>query len=166
MKKTIKSVAFSGHRQVKLPKNKEKMESLLANLEQAILEARKQGYDTFYTGLCNGFDLIAAEKVLALQDKSVKLIGVVPHLGQEAEWPEEEQEEYRKIRDGCHELVVLNEKKIKGCYYQRNRFMVDHSSLLICYCSTKSGGTAYTVQYAGEIGVEVINLHQKKSPTS
>lgn len=45
-----------------------------------------------------------------------------------------------------------------GCFSVRNRFMVDSSSLLICYFDGQAGGTAQTVHYAQSSGLHIINL--------
>lgn len=155
------AVSFSGHRESKLPKNLQVRKQLDEQLEHSIITAVETGYHIFYTGLCNGFDLIAAEKVLKIPDQSIKLIGVVPHEEQEAEWPDDEKIQYRNIRDSCHEIVVLNETKVRGCYYQRNRYMVDRSALLLCYCSSLRGGTAYTLEYARKKGLLINNIFNK-----
>lgn len=56
------------------------------------------------------------------------------------------------------EKIILNEGYKKGCYYQRDRYLVDNSSLCISYQTRKNGGTAYTVDYANKQGIKVINL--------
>lgn len=159
MKKT--SISFSGHRQSKLPKKEDSMIALNELLEREIICSIEHGFNTFYTGLCNGFDLLSAKKVIALNTPSIKLIGVVPYRGQESEWSVEEQEEYQLISEKCSKLIILNETKVKGCYYQRNRYMVDHSAKLICYCSRKQGGTAYTLTYAEKENLSIVNLYKK-----
>ena len=45
-----------------------------------------------------------------------------------------------------------------GCFSVRNRFMVDSSSLLICYFDGQAGGTAQTVHYAQDSGLHIVNL--------
>lgn len=161
MNNKLKSVCFSGHRESKLPKSELRYGAMIASLDQSLELVVNNGYSIFYTGLCSGFDLIAAEKVLAIKDHDITLIGVVPFRGQEDEWSTETQEIYRDVSRKCHELVVLNEKKVRGCYYQRNRYMVDRSSVLICYCSNKQGGTAYTLNYANKQGLTIDNLSKK-----
>ena len=41
---------------------------------------------------------------------------------------------------------------------QRNRFLVDHSRMLICYLTGERGGTAATVRYALKQKLPVVNL--------
>ncbi len=40
----------------------------------------------------------------------------------------------------------------------RNRYLVDHSSLCVCFLEDRRGGTLYTVGCAVHEGLEVINL--------
>ena len=40
----------------------------------------------------------------------------------------------------------------------RNRYMVDRSSLCLCYLRKASGGTKSTVDYAKKAGLQLLNL--------
>ena len=42
--------------------------------------------------------------------------------------------------------------------HKRNRHLVDNSSLCIAYLTKESGGTAYTVNYARQSGLTIINI--------
>ena len=42
--------------------------------------------------------------------------------------------------------------------HKRNRYLVDNSSVCICYLTEATGGTAYTVDYAQTKNLTVINL--------
>ena len=46
-----------------------------------------------------------------------------------------------------------------GCMQKRNRYMADRSSVCVCWLSSETGGTYYTVRYAGRMGLEIINLY-------
>ena len=50
--------------------------------------------------------------------------------------------------------------------HKRNRHLVDNSSVCVCYLNKENGGTAYTVDYAGKKGLEIINLVKSCSPFS
>ena len=45
---------------------------------------------------------------------------------------------------------------------KRNRHLVDGSSVCIAYLTQEKGGTAYTVNYAKQKEVQVINLAERK----
>ena len=55
-------------------------------------------------------------------------------------------------------MVYTAQKYAKGCMHKRNCHLVDNSSVCVCYLNRESGGTAYTVRYAGKKGLEIINL--------
>ena len=44
--------------------------------------------------------------------------------------------------------------------FERNRMLVNGSDICIVYLASSKGGTAYTVSYAKEKGVEVVNLYE------
>ena len=67
-----KTVAFSGHRTNRIAKftaDREKLFREVAFDTFVAIESYciKKGYDTFLSGMCEGFDLIAAEEVLNLK---------------------------------------------------------------------------------------------------
>lgn len=54
-------------------------------------------------------------------------------------------------------VLVLSKYYYPGCYQQRNKFMVDHSSLAIAVWNGTASGTGNTVNYVMHTGVKVIN---------
>ena len=57
--------------------------------------------------------------------------------------------------------MVLSPEYFPGAYYQRNRYLVDHSSVCIAYMCYRKSGTGHTVNYAEKMGVPVINIAKK-----
>ena len=51
--------------------------------------------------------------------------------------------------------------RLQDYMIKRNRYLVDNSSLCICYLTRQTGGTAYTVRYAESKGVTVLNLSKQ-----
>lgn len=154
MNRKQKILCFSGHRSQKLP-SEEELEKLQERLNEEIDKAIKDGIDTFYFGACYGFDLMCANEILSRKklnnlDKpqSVKLIAVLPYEEQPVRWNEENRELYYTTLEKCDDVITLNSKYIQGCYNQSNRYMVEHSSRLICYYNSSRGRTGYTVNYA------------------
>ena len=88
----------------------------------------------------------------------VKLILVLPCVNQTDGWEQSDIDEYERIRVLADEIIYTSEENKKGCMHKRNRYLVDHSSLCICYMTRKSGGTAYTVEYATSNGLKIINI--------
>ena len=114
------------------------------------------GCDTFLCGMAAGFDLRALACLVSLKQKyKIYLEACVPFAGQENSFPAKEREEYRRLIEWCDRKTVLFEKYGKGCFLARNRYMVDCADFVFAYCVREEGGTAYTVRYAAEKGVEV-----------
>ena len=136
------SCAFTGHRKLENDFSLRKLKKIIKTLIE-------EGVTTFYAGMAIGFDLVAAEAVLALKKKypSVKLVACIPCYNQEKTFPAEDQKRYVKILKKADEQVVLAEHYFSGCMQLRNRYMVDHADVLVAYCHAETGGTAYTVKY-------------------
>lgn len=152
-----KTCCFTGHRELPTGLGKWK---LTTRLEKAIVEQIKKGIRFFGAGGALGFDTLAARTVLKLKSKypNIKLILVLPCPTQTRGWPIEDVEEYERIKAKADKVVYTSQEYTKGCMFKRNRHLVDASSVCICYKVKDSGGTAYTVKYAEERGLEVINI--------
>ncbi len=160
-----KTLCFSGHRTEKLPKNNNEFNLMIQSLNHEINEAISEGYDTFIFGACYGFDLICAEQVLMRKQivrytdpVHINLVAVVPFEEQASRWKMRDREKYFNILSRCDEVITLNKHYQSGCYHERNRYMADNSSRLICYYDGSGGGTGYTVEYAENKPIPVINI--------
>ena len=60
--------------------------------------------------------------------------------------------------EAADKIVYTSENYYNGCMHKRNRHLVDNSSLCIAYLTKESGGTAYTVNYARQNGLTIINV--------
>lgn len=158
-----KTVSFSGYRPEKLPDggedNSDSIITLKADLLDAVSEAASCGFDTFLTGMAEGFDMLAAETVIKVKENNshIKLIAVLPFDDNR-----ERSERYNDIIAVADEVVALSDEYSRSTYYVRNEYMVDNSSRLICYYDGRYGGTEYTVDYAQKNGKKVINLAPKR----
>jgi len=147
-----KSCAFSGHRRELEEFDAELLERVIKNL---ILS----GVDEFYCGMAMGFDLVAAESVLALKRKyPVKLVACIPCEGQSDAYSEHDKIRYNRILNGCDEQIFINTRYFNGCMQARDRFMVDNSSVLVCFLRKDDGGTYYTVSYAKKKSLKIIEI--------
>lgn len=144
--------AFSGHRDLNLYKPD------YALLDRVIYNLVLNGVKEFYCGMATGFDMAAAESVLALNDDSVKLIACVPCRGQQLKYSEKDKERYERILKKCFEVRVLEEKYKNGCMLSRDRYMIDNADVLLCFLRKTGGGTYYTVNYAKSKGLKIIEL--------
>lgn len=150
---------FTGHRA--LPSEDYAIKS---RLKVVIESAVQKGYRFFGTGGALGFDTIAAQTVLELKSKypHIRLILVLPCVNQTSGWKQADIDEYERIKALADKVVYTSMEYYSGCMYKRNRHLVDHSSLCICYLTRLSGGTAYTVRYAESKNITVFNLADRK----
>ena len=153
----LNGCCFTGHRNIP----KEDLEPLRGRLWTCLDWLHNdRKITTFFTGGCTGFDTIAAKTVLEYRavHSDVRLIVVVPHREQAKSWSVEDKIEYERINQAASEIVCLAEHYFRGCMHQRNRYMVNHSSVCICYLTKDKGGTASTVKYAQGKGLIIRNL--------
>lgn len=152
-----KTACFTGHRQ---------MEESISKVEQrltgAVERLIQKGYLYFGAGGARGFDALASEVVLKLKVTypQVHLILVLPFHEQyrrEGNWTKAEIAQYHRLKERASKVVVLADGYTSGIYYRRNRHLVDHSSICVTYMTRENSGTGYTVRYAKERGLEVIN---------
>ena len=117
------------------------------------------GVTEFLSGMAQGVDLWAAEIVLDLKKKNpaLRLHCILPCEGQERKWLASEQERYRSILRQADEVIYVNREYSADCMLERNRWLVDHSSVLLAvYNGIYRSGTGMTVRYAKQLGREVI----------
>ena len=151
-----KTVCFTGHRTIPMLK-KWKIEKKLKETLEALID---NGYCYFGAGGALGFDTIAAQTVLGLKKKhpEIKLILVLPCKNQTRGWEEKDVSVYESIIEQADKVVYIQEHYDRGCMFKRNRHLVDNSSVCVAYLTEEKGGTAYTVNYANQKGVKVINI--------
>ena len=131
-------------------------------LERVIMALYQKGIRYYGAGGALGFDAIAAQTVIRLREScpGMKLILVLPCLTQTRGWRPENVTEYERIKAQADKVVYTAQQYTPGCMHKRNRHLVDNSSVCVCYLNRESGGTAYTVRYAKEKGLEIVNLVQ------
>ena len=148
---------FTGHRVIPA----EELETLTQKTEDIVRRLAKEGFVFFIAGGALGFDTLAAETVLRLRETEfpdIYLLLAIPCENQAAAWPPTERARYERIRSEADKTRVLAEHYYNGCMQVRNRYMVDHASLCVCYMAKPTGGTASTVRYAKKEKLTVINL--------
>ena len=154
-----KACCFTGHRKIPV----EDRLRLCCLLDDAVTSLADRGVDTFLAGGALGFDTLAAQEVLRLRQGElpwIRLVLVLPCLGQEARWRTEDARLYYQLLDQADEVIYTADVYSKWCMFQRNRYLVNHSRYCLCYFleGETRGGTAYTVSYARRQGLEVENL--------
>ena len=149
-----KICCFTGHRHIphdlimQLP---EKLDSLIDELIAS-------GYREFRCGGAQGFDTIAALKVLEKKKtfgEEIKLCLYLPCKDQTRGWSESAKRAYSMVLERADSVSYAAEAYNSGCMHARNRALVDGSDLCVAFCLSSSGGTAYTLLYAKKQGVPV-----------
>ena len=127
---------FTGHRPEKLPWGADETDPRCAALKRKIRDAVESAYDGgmrhFICGMARGCDFYFAEAVLTLR----------------REKGDADQARWRSLLAQCDLETLVQEQYTKGCMLRRNRYMVDHSALLIAVYDGVSGGTRHTLEYA------------------
>ena len=158
------SCCFTGHRPPKLPWRYNESDTRCLALKRRILDAveaaYEEGYRHFLCGMAMGCDFYFCECVLELRRRhgDVTLEAAVPCLTQADRWPAAQRERYRRLLCACNFETVVSETYSPGCMQRRDRYMVDHASLLIAAFDGSAGGTRYTVEYAMGRGVDVVDV--------
>jgi len=152
-----------GHRPHKFPwKDNEadaRCVALKAELAEQIVELAGAGVTQFLSGMAEATDTWAALSVLDLREKNsaIKLHCILPCTAQAEKWSASSQELYRSILERADSIVYVSREYHKNCMLDRNRFLVEHASILLAvYNGERRGGTAATLRYARKMGREII----------
>lgn len=156
---------FSGYRPEKfafpLVRGYPEYARLIELVRQSIINSIDDGYEYFLVGMAAGFDLIAASVFFELKDaalipENICLTAVLPFAGHRPTqgWLEIHQ----AVLEEADAIITVTEQYSARAFLERNKFMVDRSSRLICYYTGLSGGTAYTVRYARKSLLEIVNV--------
>ena len=154
--------AFTGHRPKSFPwkYNEAARECVLLKeaLSAQITALAERGVTEFLSGMALGVDLWSAQIVLGLQEKypTIRLHCILPCEGQEIKWADSARELYHSLLEQADEVVYVNREYREGCMLERNRYLVDHASILVAVCNgTQRSGTGATVRYAQKQGREI-----------
>ncbi len=163
------TACFTGHRPQKLSWGfNENDVGCLAMKEITKIEIQNAiinyGITHFISGMAIGFDIIAAELVLELKKDYpfITLECAIPCKEQDKLWREQQKLRYKNILSQADKVTYVSDRPyFDGCMQQRNKYMIDNSSVLIALFNGKAGGTKQTVDYAKEKGlkVEIINTN-------
>lgn len=159
----LKTVAFTGYRTEKIIRSAPSL-----NIEKLIFEKTleviktlyEQGYNTFLCGMAQGFDMLAAEATLRAKEDcpDIKLIAVIPFMGQELGYGNTDKERYNRIFENSSSVEMVSNCYSEYVYFKRNDYLLKNSSLLVCYYSGLRGGTMYTVNRAIRARMPIINI--------
>ena len=152
---------FSGHRSL----SHSDTEKISKDLGHDGIGFLTLGITDFCTGGAKGFDTLAAEKVLKFKktNKDVRLLLFLPCKEQADKWDEKSRDRYMTILALADEVTYACEHYTSYCMSKRNRMLVDKSSVCITYLKRKTGGTAYTADYAKKQGLEIFNIAEDRA---
>ncbi|MBR4940894.1 MAG: DUF1273 family protein [Clostridia bacterium] len=150
------TVGFTGHRQLTPTETEEAAIALRSTIECLI----SMGATDFYAGGALGFDTLAARAVIAARNAGAKiqLHLLLPFPSQDRNWGAASKAEYRSIIENADSVEYFCDRYLPGIYHLRDRAIVEKSETIVAYLSHHTGGTAYTVELANDLGREVINL--------
>ena len=155
---------FSGYRPEKMAHGYQENSRLFAELQtdlcQSIRRAYAQGCLHFLSGMSRGFDLWAAQAVLAVRGEGlpIDLWAAIAFPDMHTRWELLWQARYRHMLTQASQTFHIFPQYTPECYIVRDRFLVDHSSRCICFFDGTAGGTAYTVKYAQKSHLVIDNL--------
>ncbi len=147
------TVAFTGHRSYD--------GSAADMLKNSVETLYERGMRTFLCGMAVGFDMAAAEAVIAGRElhRDIRLVAVVPFGEQAMRFNDTDRERFQTILRAADDTLLLSAEYHAGVYAFRNNYLVDHAAVVVAWFDGSSGGTGYTVQRALSRGREVINLY-------
>lgn len=151
-----RTACFTGHRNI--PTN---MQGVIENSLDTVIEMLYQRGVVFYgCGGAYGFDMMAEYAVLRAKKRhrEIKLILVLPCRDQDKYWNYESRTMFSDILSKADKVVYTSESYSGGCMHKRNRHLVNYSGYCVSYCTKTGGGTAYTVGYAKQNGLEIIDI--------
>lgn len=150
---------FTGHRPEKLFTEFDESE-IYNRILKALHLAIEDGYKTFLCGGSRGADFLFAEAVIELKATyaDIRLEFMLPCRNQSELWSREDRDRYSNMLELADSVFCLSDKYTNGCMQQRNRVMVERSSLLIAAWNGSEGGTEYTYKYAKKRKLRIIEI--------
>ena len=155
---------FTGYRPQKLPWGTNESDVRCRELKKRIYNAVAALYDAgirhFICGMALGCDMIFCEAVIRLREMywDVTLEAAVPGSRQSERWDEKGQARYEELVSLCDDCTMIDEGDYTESLLARNRYMVDHSCVLLSVYDGRPGGTQYTISYARKAGIEIIEI--------
>ena len=158
------SCCFTGHRPGKLPWGCHEQDARCLHLKKRIADAvetaYEQGFRHFLCGMAQGCDLYFCECVLELRERlpGVTVEAAIPCPTQANAWPPDQRARYQALVARCDYETLVSARYTPSCMQRRDRYMVDHASLLIAAFDGSAGGTRYTVEYAMRQKISIVDL--------
>lgn len=151
------SCAFTGHRHIN-PKHEKKIADVVL---RGIAYAYSKGCRKFLAGGAVGFDTVAAREVIRfkISHGDLSFVLVLPCQNQSERWSHSQKEMYNYVLSCADEVIYISEEYTPSCMKERNRYLADHSDILLSYVSRSNSGAAQTVRMARGKCKEIYNLY-------
>lgn len=150
----MKACCGFGHREV--------FENISGQVEEAVLMAIKDGCEVFYTGAMGEFDSLFSSAVRRAKKvhPHIKLICVKPYMTNDINMG---RDYYSTLYD---DVIIPDE--LAGIHYKaaikaRNRWIVDHSDMVIVYTIREHGGAYEAKCYAERRSKHIIKIGEKQN---
>lgn len=145
----IKICSAFGHREV--------FENITEKINSAVRYAAEQGCAMFYTGAMGQFDELFSASVRSVKKDypNIKLICVKPYMTTEIN----NQGDYLySIYDDIIIPTELADVHFKAVITKRNRWIIQHSDIVIIYTKRNFGGAYNAKRYAEKLGKRIIDI--------
>ena len=164
--------AFTGYRPMKMPFGYDEQSPLGQDFKKRLRETLEvlalQGYKHMISGGAQGMDIMAAEAVIDMKAEfpDLTLEVAVPYEGQASEWSSAYKARWQRCIDAADMVTIISHEYTKGCFFARNRYMVQQADLLFACFDGQEGGTKMTVEYARRFGCPVCLIAPGKEKVS
>ena len=157
-----RTCCFTGHR-ILAARHRD---VITAAVDRQIKNRYDNGYRWFLAGGAVGFDMLAETEVLraARFDRDIKLVLVLPCRDYTSRWqrmPDHAEllRKHQEILGQADYTIFLNNFYTDTCMWERNRFLIDHSSACIAYYSGSArSGAGQTYRMARADGLDLFNV--------
>ena len=145
------TACFTGHRVVRKDFD-------IKQVDEAIIKLIEKGYVYFLNGMAIGFDMLSFKRLLKIKNEypEIKIIACIPCVSQSEKYPSALKKEYKKLLEYADEKVYVSQEYTEHCMKERDRYMVDNSSVCMSYLYKSTGGAYYTTKYALEKDLDII----------
>jgi len=148
------TVSFFGHRRIE---NTFAIEKRLDEIIRPLLVEKE--YVEFLVGRDGQFDQLVTSTIKRLKrsvrDDNSALVWVLPYPTAEYRDYEADHAAYYDEIEICPESEAAH---FKSAFQDRNRWMIDRSSLVVCYAQRINGGAFQALRYAGRRRKSIINI--------
>ena len=149
-----RTCCFAGYRNV----SEEQIGELNESLDKAIGMLIDKGVTNFISGGEQGFDMIAAGKILERKKMGyqVNLTLMFPCKGHSLRWRRDERRKLSALLSGADELIYASEEYTIDCSTRQITMMMKASAYCVCAMNRKSSGMSMTAKLAQGEDVQMI----------